>query len=45
MLISTIQKIIWDITPHIHNLPQVIYIQCLGYEWFVPKDSYWNNMN
>lgn len=27
------------LTPHIHNLPQVIYIKWFGYEWFIPKSD------
>lgn len=27
----------WKIIPHIHNLPQVIYINWLGYDWFIYK--------
>lgn len=27
----------FNFIPHIHNLPQVIYIKWLGYEWFIKK--------
>ena len=32
-----IKLFLCDITPRIHNLPQVIYIRWLGYEWIIPK--------
>ena len=37
MLIRRIQKVLWNVVPHIHNLPQVIYINWLDYEWFIKK--------
>lgn len=40
LLKFTLQKFLWDIIPHIHNLPQVIYINWFGYEWFIPKSGY-----
>lgn len=32
---------IWidGLIPKVHNLPQVIYINWLGYEWFIKKDA------
>lgn len=34
---NIIDKIIWNITPRIDNLPQCIFIRWLGCEWFFPK--------
>lgn len=31
------KKFMFDITPRIHNLPQVIYIRWLDYEWIIQK--------
>ena len=28
---------LYNITPRIDNLPQVVYIRWLGYEWVIPK--------
>ena len=33
-----INDVLCKIKPHIHNLPKVIYIQWLGYEWFIRKE-------
>lgn len=33
-----IKNMLWEIKPRIHNLPKVIYIQWLGYEWFIRKE-------
>lgn len=32
-----IRRLLWNLVPHIHNLPQVFYIRWLGYEWIIPK--------
>jgi hypothetical protein len=37
MIIRDFRIFIRFITPRIHNLPQVIYINWLGYEWFIEK--------
>lgn len=33
---------IWltKLIPKVHNLPQIIYINWLGCEWFIPKDRF-----
>lgn len=33
-----IKNMLWGIKPHIHNLPKLIYIKWLGYEWFIRKE-------
>ena len=32
-----IEKVLWNITPHVHNLKTVIYINWFGYEWIIKK--------
>lgn len=32
-----IKRIIYRLIPRIHILPQVIFVQWLGYEWFIQK--------
>ena len=34
---NRLKKLLWEITPHIHNLPHVIYIRWLYHEWFIDK--------
>lgn len=29
---------LWGIKPHVHNLPKLICVKWLGYEWFIRKD-------
>jgi len=37
---SKIRILLWNIVPHIHNLPQVFYIRWLGYEWIIQKNHW-----
>ena len=34
---NKLNSFIFFITPHIHNLPQVIYIKWMNREYFIPK--------
>jgi hypothetical protein len=34
---KTIKLVITKLTPHIHILPQCIYIKWWNYEWFIEK--------
>jgi hypothetical protein len=31
------KELLWKITPHIHNLPEVIYVNWLKCEWYIKK--------
>lgn len=33
-----IKNWLWRFVPHVHNLDEVIYINWLGYEWFIRKN-------
>lgn len=35
---NRLKLIFAKLAPKIHNLPQVIYIQWLGYEWIIEKN-------
>ena len=37
-MITRIKYWLCELTPKIHNLPQVIYIKWLGYEWVIKKE-------
>ena len=37
-MIKRIKYWLCGLMPKIHNLPQVIYIKWLGYEWIVKKE-------
>ena len=34
-----IEKLLWNITPHVHNLKTIIYINWFGYEWIIRKQN------
>lgn len=36
-MIKRIKYWLCELTPKIHNLPQVIYIKWFGYEWIIKK--------
>lgn len=37
-MINKAKLILVNLIPKVHDLPQVIYIQWLGYEWIVKKN-------
>lgn len=39
MIIKDLKMWLCKLIPKVHNLPQVIYINWLGYEWFIPKKT------
>ena len=36
-MLTKLKLIVTRLIPRIHNLPQVIYVKWLGYEWFMTK--------
>lgn len=37
--IRTVKLLLRKLIPHVHNLPQIIYINWLGFEWFIEKTN------
>lgn len=36
-MIERIKILINKMIPQVHNLPQIVYVSWMGYEWFIKK--------
>ena len=36
-MMKRLAPVLFELTPHIHNLRDAVFVRWLGYEWVIPK--------